>query len=153
MVVMLIRKAFKYRIDTTVEMEQLLFQYAGNCRFLWNNALALNMHYLENPGRMVRQKSGLNRAILDQGWGMFKTVLEYKQQWLGGQVLSVDPKGTSQTCSDCHHVSKDNRKTLERLACLVCGHVEHADVVGAKNSLERGHRLLAPQKQIPADSE
>jgi putative transposase len=97
----------------------------------------------ENPGRMVKQKSGLNRVILNQGWGMFKTFLEYKQQWLGGQVLYVDPRHTSQTCPDCHHVRKDNRQTQERFACVVCGHVEHADVVGAKNILERGHRLLA----------
>ena len=45
---MLIRKAFKYRLDTPVETEQLMSQYAGNCRFLWNKALALNFHYLEN---------------------------------------------------------------------------------------------------------
>jgi putative transposase len=39
----------------------------------------------ENPGRKVRQKSGLNRAILDQGWGEFRRQLEYKQQSRGGK--------------------------------------------------------------------
>ncbi|WP_198263903.1 RNA-guided endonuclease InsQ/TnpB family protein [sulfur-oxidizing endosymbiont of Gigantopelta aegis] len=52
---------------------------------------------MENPGAMVKQKSGLNRVILEQGWGMFKTFLQYKQRWSGGQVLFVDPKYTSQT--------------------------------------------------------
>ena len=97
----------------------------------------------ENPGSRVKQKSGLNRAILDQGWGLFKSFLEYKQYWLGGRVIYVDPKHTSQTCPACHHVSKDNRQTQAAFVCVDCGHREHADVVGAKNVLERGHRLLA----------
>jgi len=94
-------------------------------------------------GAMVKQKPGLNRVILDQGWGMFKTFLEYKQLWSGGQVLFVDPKYTSQTCPVCTHRSKDNRQTQAEFECILCGYKEHADVVGAKNILERGHRLLA----------
>ena len=97
----------------------------------------------DNHGSMVKQKSGLNRVILDQGWGMFKTFLQYKQLWSGGQVLFVDPKYTSQTCPVCQHRSKDNRQTQAEFECVLCGHKEHADVVGARNILERGHRLLA----------
>ncbi|RKZ96702.1 MAG: transposase [Gammaproteobacteria bacterium] len=98
---------------------------------------------VDNHGSMVKQKSGLNRVILDQGWGMFKTFLQYKQLWSGGQVLFVDPKYTSQTCPVCQHKSKDNRQTQAEFECVLCGHKEHADVVGARNILERGHRLLA----------
>jgi len=98
---------------------------------------------VDNHGSMIKQKSGLNRVILDQGWGMFKTFLEYKQLWSGGQVLFVDPKYTSQTCPVCQHRSKDNRQTQAAFECVLCGHKEHADVVGAINILERGHRLLA----------
>ena len=105
---------------------------------------------VDNHGSMVKQKSGLNRVILDQGWGMFKTFLEYKQLWSGGQILFVDPKYTSQTCPVCNHRSKDNRQTQSEFSneptfgeCVLCGHQEHADVVGARNILERGHRLLA----------
>ena len=97
----------------------------------------------DNPGSMVKQKSGLNRVILDQGWGMFKTFLEYKQLCSGGQLLLVDPKYTSQTCPECHHRSKNNRQTQAGFECVLCGYKEHADLVGAKNILERGHRLLA----------
>ena len=34
----------------------------------------------EEPGSRVKQKSGLNRAILDQGWGLFFAKLEWKTQ-------------------------------------------------------------------------
>jgi len=98
---------------------------------------------VDNHGSMVKQKSGLNRVILDQGWGMFKTFLEYKQLWSGGQVLFVDPKYTSQTCPVCQHRSKDNRQTQAEFECVECHHTSHADVVGAINVLGRGHRLLA----------
>ena len=97
----------------------------------------------ENPGRRVAQKSCLNRAILDQGWGMFKIFLEYKQRWLGGRVIYVNPKHTSQICPVCYTVSKDNRQTQSAFACVRYGHLEHADMVGSKNILERGRRLLA----------
>ena len=87
--------------------------------------------------------SGLNRAILDQGWSEFRRQLDYKMAWCGGVVLAVPPHNTSRTCPRCAHVSKDNRLTQAKFLCVDCGYENHADVVGAINVLERGHRLLA----------
>jgi putative transposase len=98
---------------------------------------------INNPGRSVKAKSGLNKSILDQGWGIFVQMLEYKQQWSGGEVLKVNPKHTSQTCPCCGHVSKDNRLTQSRFECVECDYSENADLVGALNVLARGHRVLA----------
>lgn len=97
----------------------------------------------ENPGRKVKQKSGLNRAILDQGWGEFRRQLEYKAAWKGGQLIAVPPHHTSQTCPCCGHVSSENRKTQARFACVECGHTNNADVIGAINVLRAGHARLA----------
>lgn len=41
---------------------------------------------IEEPGRNVAAKSGLNKAILDQGWFEFRRQLEYKQSWRGGHL-------------------------------------------------------------------
>jgi putative transposase len=96
----------------------------------------------EHPGKNVKAKSGLNQFLLDQGWGMFVQMLEYKPSWLGGEVLKVVPKYTSQTCPCCGHVSKENRKIQAHFECMECGFKTHADDwVGALNVLERGHRL------------
>ncbi|MDO8040379.1 transposase [Janthinobacterium sp. SUN137] len=95
------------------------------------------------PGKRVRQKAALNRSILDQGWGEFRRQLNYKMEWSGGMLLAVPPHHTSQTCPACRHVSKDNRQTQAKFLCVNCGYANHADVVGAANVLERGHRLLA----------
>jgi putative transposase len=114
----------------------------------------------EQHGKRVKQKSGLNRSILDQGWGEFRRQLEYKMAWNGGMLLAVPPHNTSRTCPCCGHVSKDNRLTQAKFLCVDCGYENHADVVGAINVLERGYRLLAcgelaqsgrSKKQEPAE--
>jgi putative transposase len=98
---------------------------------------------LAEPGTNVRAKSGLNRSILDQGWGEFRRQLDYKLAWNGGQLIAVPPQHTSQTCPSCGHVAKENRKTQAKFACVSCGHSANADHVGAINILARGHCVLA----------
>lgn len=95
------------------------------------------------PGRSVKAKSGLNKAILDQGWFEFRRQLEYKLAWNGGTLLAVPPQNTSRTCPCCGHVSADNRQTQAQFLCVQCGYANNADIVGAINVLERGYRLLA----------
>ena len=93
---------------------------------------------IDSPGKKVRAKSGLNKSILDQGWYEFRRQLEYKMQWQGGWLMTVNPRNTSRTCPVCGHVSADNRTTQAKFACVSCGHQAHADVVGAINILARG---------------
>ncbi len=92
---------------------------------------------LENPGKNVKAKSGLNKSILDQGWSEFRRMLEYKQFWAGGELIAVPPHYTSQTCPECSNVSKDNRKNQSTFACE-CGYKGNADHVAAKNILAVG---------------
>lgn len=99
----------------------------------------------EVRGKRVRQKSGLNRAILDQGWAEFRRQLEYKTEWSGATLVAVPAHHTSQTCPrpDCRHVAPDNRLTQGVFVCVACGYTNHADVVGAINVLERGLALVS----------
>lgn len=98
---------------------------------------------VEQPGRNVRQKTGLNRSILDQGWYEFRRQLEYKQRWNGGMVIAVPPRNTSRTCPQCGHISADNRKTQAVFLCVQCGHAGHADLVAAINIKRAGHARFA----------
>jgi putative transposase len=97
----------------------------------------------DQPGRNVRAKSGLNKAILDQGWFEFRRQLDYKLAWSGGYLIAVPPRNTSRTCPACGHVSKDSRQTQARFECVQCGFEENADVVAAINVLRAGHARLA----------
>ena len=98
---------------------------------------------LENKGRNVKAKSGLNKSILDQGWSMALTMLEYKQQWQGGLLIKVNPRYTSQTCFKCKHVAKENRRTQAKFECVECGYIANADVNAARNILTVGHAVLS----------
>jgi putative transposase len=93
---------------------------------------------MEEPGKNVRAKSGLNRSILDQGWGDFRRQLEYKMKWNGGLLLAVPAHHTSQTCPECSHVSAANRLKQAEFLCIQCGYAANADIVGATNILARG---------------
>jgi len=97
----------------------------------------------ESPGKNVKQKSGLNRSILDQGWYGFFQMLSYKLEQRGGKLIKVDPKNTSRTCPRCGLVSAENRKSQATFACIGCGYRSNADEVGAINVLRAGRAQLA----------
>ena len=99
---------------------------------------------IEQPGRNVQQKAGLNRAILASGWGELRRQVKYKAPWKGSQYLAInDFAFTSQECSVCGHVAAEHRRSQAAFACIACGHAEHADVNAAKNILARGLRVIA----------
>jgi putative transposase len=98
----------------------------------------------EEPGRQVRQKAGLNRAILDQGWSMFRTMLGYKLVDRGGKMIEVPPAYTSQTCSCCGCVDAGNRRDQATFVCVRCGHTANADTNAAINILRRMDRASKP---------
>jgi putative transposase len=98
---------------------------------------------MEQPGRNIWAKAGLNKAILDQGWFEFRRQLKYKQAWRGGMVLAINPRNTSRTCPACGHVSADNRQSQAYFACVNCGFQGNADVVAANNILAAGLAVSA----------
>ncbi|HEV2268304.1 MAG TPA: transposase [Steroidobacteraceae bacterium] len=107
---------------------------------------------LAAPGRNVRAKSGLNKAILDQGWFEFRRQLQYKLAWNGGRLIAVPPQGTSQTCPACGHESAANRCSQAAFHCTRCSFEDHADQVGAINILSRGLQGLRDEGTDTADA-
>ena len=93
---------------------------------------------IENPGKNVKQKAGLNRAMLDTALGELRRNLEYKC----GRLIEVNPAYTSQTCQKCGHVDKENRKTQARFLCVSCGFASNADTNAAMNIRRLGMAQL-----------
>jgi putative transposase len=91
---------------------------------------------VEEPGTNVRGKSGLNREILDQGWGIFATALHVKAEEAAREVVVVDPRRTSQTCGVCG-ASAPTPSWRRRFECPECGHAEDRDRNAARNVLAR----------------
>lgn len=94
---------------------------------------------VERPGRYVRQKAGLNRAILANGWGLLVRRLEDKAP---GRVEKVPPAYTSQRCSACGHIAAESRKSQALFACVACKFTLNADVNAARN-IAAGHAVNA----------
>nr|WP_233570704.1 transposase [Avibacterium paragallinarum] len=133
------RKDFLHKIST---------QISKNHAMIYIEALQVaNMSKsakgtVEQHGKNVAAKSGLNRAILDQSWFEFRRQLDYKTQWQGGFLVAVPPQNSSRTCPCCGHVAKENRQTQANFECVECGYTENADVVGALNVLGRGRAIV-----------
>jgi transposase len=85
---------------------------------------------IEQPGRNVAQKAGLNRGILANAWGGLVQRLEHKAP---GRVVKVTAAYTSQRCWECGHTAEENRESQAVFWCVACGHTDHADVNAARN--------------------
>ena len=77
----------------------------------------------------------LARAIANQSWREIRRQLEYKCAWYGKQLVTVNPRKTSQICSNCGF--DDGKHTLDVRAwtCLRCGINHDRDINAAKNIL------------------
>jgi putative transposase len=98
----------------------------------------------------VKQKSGLNQAILDQAWGEWRRQLEYKQEWRarpGGWRFRLTPAGK---CPVCGHISPCHRRTQALFLCRSCGDAANADGVSSTNILSRGMEMLGDEGQDAA---
>jgi putative transposase len=97
----------------------------------------------EAPGTNVAAKRGLNRSICDAGWAQFRSSLCAKAAEAGRTVVSVNPRRTRQTCSECDHVDPRNRVSQAVFRCTACGYCDHADINASRNILRAGLALLA----------
>jgi putative transposase len=107
---------------------------------------------VDAPGRNVRAKAGLNKAILDQGWFEFRRQLDYKLSWRGGWLVSVPAHYTSQTCPCCGTVDRASRRSQSEFLCTTCWYEDNADTVGAINVLDRALAILSSEGQDTAQA-
>ncbi|OOC57285.1 transposase [Nocardiopsis sinuspersici] len=103
------------------------------------------------PGKNVKQKSGLNRAIAGQAWGRTVTLLEYKLADRGGHLVRVPAPNTSRRCSRCRVIAEGSRESQDRFVCKApgCGYIANADTNAARN-VEYLTKQEAPQDIVGA---
>lgn len=77
-----------------------------------------------------------NRLLSSWKRGTIQNRLEFKSLVRGSNHKQVHSAYSSQMCSQCGYVHKNNRKG-DVFKCLNCRHSNHADVVAAKNILSR----------------
>jgi putative transposase len=94
---------------------------------------------IDNPGRNVRQKAGLNRGTFASARGLLVCRLGDKAS---GRVEKINPAFTSERCSACGRVAAGTRKSQALFCCVACGYACHADVNAARN-IAAGHAVTA----------
>lgn len=137
------RKKGSSRRHKAVVLLQKVHQQIVNRRsdFLHKHSTAVIRKYgtivVEALNVSGMSKGNLSKQILDCSWSEWFRQLSYKAADAGRNFVAVDPKYTSQTCSECGDISRDNRKTQADFECLSCGFKDNADHNGAVNILAR----------------
>lgn len=121
------------KIHRKVARQRLDFHHKTANKFIRENDLIA--HEDLNVGGMGR--GNLARCIHDVGWSQFFQMLSVKAECAGRKVIRVDPRYTSQACSQCGHTCKENRMSQAKFKCVQCGHEQNADVNAALNILAR----------------
>jgi IS605 OrfB family transposase len=93
-------------------------------------------------------KTKMAKSVLDTGWGMLKTQLEYKANARSVVFEEVSERNTTQTCSCCGLLSASSPKgraglRIREWTCCECGATHDRDINAAKNILALGHERLA----------
>ncbi len=114
-----------------------------------NHAIAKRIvQKAKDTSRMIALEdlSGIRKATvrkaqryLHNSWSFFqlRKFICYKARLAGVHVVLVDPAYTSQTCPECLHVSRSNRKSQSVFQCSACGFAGHADHIAARNIVAR----------------
>ena len=105
---------------------------------------------VEAPGRNVAAKRGLNRVMLDAGFGILARLIGEKAACAVREVIGVEPRYSSQTCGRCLHVSAKSRRR-RRFACVSCGFTTHVDVNAAleiRRRAQSARTSVLPRERI-----
>lgn len=143
----------------THSAKRLLKKLSGKeKRFMLNYNHIITKQIVTNPAYSVfvledlkgirdkRKGKKLNTWLSQWSYFQLETLLKYKAEALGKQVMFIDPRYTSQRCNACGLIEKTNRRK-NKYACKSCGTVEHADVNAALNIRDLYYLSLSQQAE------
>jgi IS605 OrfB family transposase len=90
----------------------------------------------------IKRKTQTSRRMHSWSFAQLGSFIAYKAEERGCTVARVDPRHTSQECSACHYVARNNRRSRGRFVCRRCGFELHADLIGARNVAAKYHARL-----------
>jgi putative transposase len=99
----------------------------------------------------------LAQSISDAGWGMFATMLEYKAEWHGKNILKIGRfEPSSKLHNTCGHLNKDLTLSDREWTCPKCGEIVERDLnaaINIKNFALKNHlsveRRLKNRNELP----
>ncbi|KRM05906.1 RNA-guided endonuclease TnpB family protein [Lentilactobacillus farraginis] len=85
-----------------------------------------------------QRKDYLAKAIANASWYQFRTMMEYKCDWYGKQLVVVSARNTSRICSVCGHNGGAKPLAIREWTCSECQTHHDRDINAAVNILKRG---------------
>ena len=127
----------KTRNKPVYDIEDKISRFRDTANHKYSRAL---INYAVNNNCGIIQMEDLTGITSDssrflKNWSYFdlQTKIEYKAQEVGIKVVYIDPHYTSQRCSKCGYISKDNRTEQALFWCQKCGYKTNADYNASQN--------------------
>ena len=90
----------------------------------------------------------LSKHISDVSWSNFFAMLKYKMEHNEKIFVQINPRFTSQKCSACGHIEKENRLSQSKFKCISCNHEQNADLNAALNIKSEGIALIRQREAV-----
>lgn len=97
--------------------------------------------YIGDVSSVKLAKTSMAKSVQDSGWGMLKTMLQYKGDHAGRIVEIVNERFTTRACADCGSLCGPSGRTglvVRGWTCVDCGVTQDRDINAARNILARG---------------
>jgi len=114
-------KQLRFRRDCDHVLSKRIVQSVGpGATIVVENLTNIRARIKPRQGKQARRIHGWSFAQL-------RGFIEYKAESRGCTVAGVDPRHTSQACSRCGHIARNNRRSRSLFCCRQCGYTAHAD--------------------------
>ena len=92
----------------------------------------------------IKKNHHLARSVGDEGWGIFRRMLEYKTGWYGSELIIIPRfEPSSKRCNSCGTINHNLKLSDRTWVCLNCGAINDRDPNAANNIRDKGIELLS----------
>lgn len=103
---------------------------------------AISLENLKGIRSRIRARKPQRSTLHSWAFADLIEKIKYKAKLAGIPVIEVDPAYTSQTCSECGHCAKSNRKSQANFLCVECGFSANSDTNAARNISTLGRAVV-----------